>query len=314
MTVEAPRPAAAPRVPAGPVAVVGAGTMGAGLAQVAAAAGRPVVLYSRTRESLDRARAAIEDSLRRLARRGTAPSLPAPADPAGVLDRVRPTTRLEDCAGAALVVESVTEDLAVKQEVFARLDALCTDAALLASNTSGIPIGAIARATARPERVVGTHFFSPVPMMRLCEIVRGPATSEHVLALAQAFAAEIGKESVLVERDTPGFITTRLLTVLILEAVRMVEDGTCSPADLDRACQLGFGHPMGPLASVDLSGIDVFHDVAAALHRATGNPAFEAPALLGELVAAGHHGRKSGRGFHDYRAAADTGPATTGAR
>ncbi|MFB7655082.1 MULTISPECIES: 3-hydroxyacyl-CoA dehydrogenase family protein [unclassified Streptomyces] len=311
MTVEAPRPAPAPRVPAGPVAVVGAGTMGAGLAQVAAAAGRPVVLYSRTRESLARARAAIEESLRRLARKGAAPGLPVPA---GVLDRVQLTTRLEDCAGAALVVESVAEDLAVKQEVFARLDVLCTDAALLASNTSGIPIGAIARATTRPERVVGTHFFSPVPMMRLCEIVRGPATSEHVLALAHAFAAEVGKESVLVERDTPGFITTRLLTVLILEAVRMVEDGTCSPADLDRACQLGFGHPMGPLASVDLSGIDVFHDVARALHRATGNPAFEAPALLGQLVAAGHHGRKSGRGFHDYRGAADTGPAMTGAR
>ncbi|MFI1890549.1 3-hydroxyacyl-CoA dehydrogenase family protein [Streptomyces jumonjinensis] len=298
-------------MPAGPVAVVGAGTMGAGLAQVVAAAGRPVVLYSRTQESLARARATIEDSLRRLARKGT--GTPVPADPAEVLARIRPTTRLEHCAGAALVVESIAEDLAVKQEVFARLDALCTDAALLASNTSGIPIGAIAQATTRPERVVGTHFFSPVPMMRLCEIVRGPATSDHVLALAQAFATEIGKESVLVERDTPGFITTRLLTVLILEAVRMVEDGTCSPADLDRACQLGFGHPMGPLASVDLSGTDVFHDVAAALHRATGNPAFKAPALLGELVAAGHHGRKSGRGFHDYRAA-DTGPTMTGAR
>jgi 3-hydroxybutyryl-CoA dehydrogenase len=314
VTLDTPRPAPHPAsVPSGPVAIVGAGTMGAGLAQVAAAAGRPVVLYSRTRQSLTRARAAMADSLARLARKGAAEGLPVPADPSDILDRIRCTTRLEHCADAALVVESIAEDLAAKQDVFARLDALCTDASLLASNTSGIPIGAIAQVTARPERVVGTHFFSPVPMMRLCEIVRGPATSDHVLALAQSFAAEIGKESVLVERDTPGFITTRLLTVLILEAVRMVEEGTCSPADLDRACQLGFGHPMGPLASVDLSGIDVFHDVAAALYRATGNSAFEAPALLGQLVAAGHHGRKSGRGFHDYRAAVGTSPATTGA-
>ncbi|MFG2298594.1 3-hydroxyacyl-CoA dehydrogenase family protein [Streptomyces sp. NPDC048603] len=294
-----------PPVPDGPVAIVGAGTMGAGLAQIAASAGRRVVLHSRTGTRLDQARTGIEDSLRRLARRAAADGTKAP-DPAVVLGRIHTTTRLEDCAGAAVVIESIAEDRTAKQELFARLDRLCADAAFLASNTSGIPIGDIAAATARPERVVGTHFFSPVPVMRLCEIVRGPRTGDDTVAAARTFAAEIGKESVLVERDTPGFITTRLLTVLILEAVRMVEEGTCTAADLDRACRLGFGHPMGPLASVDLSGLDVFQDVAAALHRATANPVFRAPALLAELVAAGHHGRKTGRGFHDYT-------ATTGA-
>ncbi|AXI77285.1 3-hydroxyacyl-CoA dehydrogenase family protein [Peterkaempfera bronchialis] len=294
----------------GPVAIVGAGTMGAGLAQVAAAAGRDVVLYSRTGAGLDRATAAIEESLRRIARRDADDG--APADPAEVLGRISRTTDLGDCARADVVIESIAEDLRVKQGVFAALDHLCTGARILATNTSGIPIGLIARATARPERVVGTHFFSPVPMMRLCEIVRGPETSDTAMAVARAFADEIGKESVVVDRDTPGFITTRLLTVLILEAIRMVEDGTCRAADLDRACQLGFGHPMGPLASVDLSGLDVFQDVAAGLHRATGNPAYQAPALLGDLVAAGHHGRKTGRGFHDY---ADTaGQARAGVR
>ncbi|MGW8777322.1 3-hydroxyacyl-CoA dehydrogenase family protein [Streptomyces sp. NPDC055796] len=295
----------------GPVAVVGAGTMGAGLAQVAAAAGRDVILYGRTGAGLDRAVAAIEASLARIVRRDAGGGA-APTDPAEVLGRIHRTNDLGDCAGADVVIESIAEDLAAKQQVFAELDRICAGAGILATNTSGIPIGLIARATARPERVVGTHFFSPVPMMRLCEIVRGPDTSDAVVHAARAFAAEIGKESVLVDRDTPGFITTRLLTVLILEAIRMVEDGTCRAADLDRACQLGFGHPMGPLASVDLSGLDVFQDVAAGLFRATGNPAFEAPALLGDLVAAGHHGRKTGRGFHDY---ADTAAqAGAGAR
>ncbi|WP_327135944.1 3-hydroxyacyl-CoA dehydrogenase family protein (plasmid) [Streptomyces sp. NBC_01343] len=299
----------------GPVVIVGAGTMGAGLAQVAAAAGRDVILYGRTGAGLDRAAAAIEASLARIVRRDEGGGGAARTDPAEVLGRIHRTTDMGDCSGAALVIESIAEDLAAKQQVFAELDRICDGAGILATNTSGIPIGLIAGATSRPERVVGTHFFSPVPMMRLCEIVRGPDTSDAVVHAARAFAAEIGKESVLVDRDTPGFITTRLLTVLILEAIRMVEDGTCRAADLDRACQLGFGHPMGPLASVDLSGLDVFQDVAAGLFRATGNPSFEAPALLGDLVAAGYHGRKTGRGFHDYtHTAGQAGQAGAGAR
>ncbi|MFJ3516409.1 3-hydroxyacyl-CoA dehydrogenase family protein [Streptomyces sp. NPDC090131] len=295
----------------GPVAIIGAGTMGAGLAQVAAAAGRDVVLHSRTGARLDSAVEAIGTSLDRMARRGASVGR-SQADPAEVLGRIHRTTDLGDCAGATVVIESIAEDLAVKRELFAELDRMCTGAEILATNTSGIPIGLIAQATTRPERVVGTHFFSPVPMMRLCEIVRGPDTSDAAVAAARSFADAIGKESVVVDRDTPGFITTRLLTVLILEAIRMVEDGTCKAVDLDRACQLGFGHPMGPLASVDLSGLDVFQDVAAGLYRATGNLAFRAPALLGDLVAAGHHGRKTGSGFHDYTATA--GAAGAGAR
>lgn len=291
-------------VPAGPVAIVGAGTMGAGLAQVAAAAGLRVVLYSRTRRTLDRATAAIDASVRRLARRdGVAP------DTDEVLSRITLSTDLDACAPASVLIESVAEDLALKRRLFTELDALCAGATLLATNTSQLRIGAIAEATRRPERVVGMHFFAPVPVMRLCEVVRGPATSQAVMDAARALAEQLGKQTVVVRRDNPGFITTRLLSVLILEAIRMVEDGTCDAADLDLACRLGFGHPMGPLASVDLSGLDVFHAVATGLHQATGNPLYEVPELLRELVAAGHHGRKSGRGFHDYPAPERTGGA-----
>ncbi|MFF1418600.1 3-hydroxyacyl-CoA dehydrogenase family protein [Streptomyces sp. NPDC058280] len=298
MSVESP---VLPAAPAGPVAVIGAGTMGAGLAQTAAAAGRDVILYSRTEETLARASVSIDTSLRRIARRAAArPEPGAAADPDQVRLRIALTTDLGDCGEAAVVIESIAEDLTAKRRMFAELDRICAGSALLATNTSGIPIGLVAGATSRPERVVGTHFFSPVPVMELCEIVRGPATADSTMAAARSFAREIGKQSIVVDRDSPGFVTTRLLTVLILEAIRMVEDGTCRAADIDLACRLGFGHPMGPLASVDLSGLDVFQDVASGLHRATGNPVFAVPALLGELVASGHHGRKSGRGFHDY--------------
>lgn len=288
----------------GPVAVVGAGTMGAGLAQVAATAGREVILYSRTHATLDQAVAAIDSSVRRLARRdGGTSRLP---DTDEVLTRITLTTELKACAPAAIVVESVAEELALKQRLFAQLDQLCADAALLATNTSQLRISQIANVTQHPERVVGTHFFAPVPVMRLCEVVRGPDTSTAVIDMACAFAKEVGKQTVVVQRDTPGFVTTRLMSALILEAIRMVEDGTCDASDIDLACQLGFGHPMGPLASVDLSGLDVFHAVATGLYQATGNPLYEVPELLRDLVAAGHHGRKTGSGFHTYTTASDT--------
>ncbi|HEX5594561.1 MAG TPA: 3-hydroxyacyl-CoA dehydrogenase family protein [Micromonosporaceae bacterium] len=283
---------------AGRVAVIGAGTMGAGLAQIAAMAGREVVLYSRTEATLTSALASVDSSLRRLAARSEATA--APIEPARVRQRITPTTDLGDIDGVAVLIESVAEDLTTKQKIFAEVAERCTDDALLATNTSGIPIGRIAAATPCPERVVGMHFFAPVPIMQLCEIVRGESTSDSTVAAARDFATEIGKRSIVVERDTPGFITTRLLTVLILEAIRMVENGICSATDVDLACQLGFGHPMGPLAMVDLSGLDVFHDVATNLHQATGNPLFESPSLLQQLVAAGQVGRKSGRGFHHY--------------
>ncbi|MFG3529616.1 3-hydroxyacyl-CoA dehydrogenase family protein [Streptomyces sp. NPDC047917] len=284
--------------PPGPVAVIGAGTMGAGIAQVAAAAGREVVLYSRTRATLDRSMATMDASLRRLARRESA--TPEAFDTDRVLGRVTLTTELDACSPAAVVIESVAEELGLKRRLFAELDGMCAEAQVLATNTSQLRIGEIAAVTRRPERVVGTHFFAPVPVMRLCEIVRGPATSDRTVEAVCAFAEEIGKQTIVVHHDTPGFVTTRLLSVLILEAIRMVEDDTCSAADIDLACRLGFGHPMGPLASVDLSGLDVFHSVAKGLHDTTGNPLYEVPALLGELVAAGHHGRKTGRGFHAY--------------
>jgi 3-hydroxyacyl-CoA dehydrogenase len=171
---------------------------------------------------------------------------------------------------------------------------------VLATNTSAIPITAIAAATARPESVVGTHFFSPVPMMSLCELVRGLRTSDDTLARAQAFAESAGKTCVTVNRDVAGFVTTRLISALILEAIRLVETGVASPEDIDTACRLGFGHRMGPLATVDLTGLDVIKRAASAIVDETGNTAFFPPELLSRMVDAGLLGRKSGQGFFSY--------------
>lgn len=279
-----------------PVAVIGAGVMGAGIAQVAAAAGRDVVLHSRgeatLRRALETARASLE--------RGAARTGRSPREVEEILDRIRPTTDLDEVAGCAVAVESVAEDLDLKKRIFAELDRLCPPGALLATNTSGIPVSAIAEATGRPGDVVGTHFFSPVPRMELCEIVRGRATTDRTVAAARAFAEQIGKSCVVVEKDLPGFVTTRLIIAFVLEAVRLVESGICGAADVDRACRLAFGHAMGPLATADQAGLDVLREVAAGLAKEYTHPAFTTPDLLDRLVAEGRHGRKTGHGFHLY--------------
>ena len=192
------------------------------------------------------------------------------------------------------------EQLDVKQEVFRQLDAVCKDGAVLATNTSAIPVTQIATVTGRPESVVGTHFFSPVPMMKLCELVRGYKTSDQTLATAKTFAEEIGKTTIVVNRDIAGFVTTRLITALVVEAVKLVESGVVSAADLDIACQLGFGHPMGPLATTDLTGVDVLLHAARNIYTDTGDEKFFPPELLARMVVAGDLGRKSGQGFYSY--------------
>ena len=171
---------------------------------------------------------------------------------------------------------------------------------MLATNTSAIPVTQIAAATARPESVVGTHFFSPVPMMKLCELVRGYKTSDATLARARAFAEEIGKTCIVVNRDIAGFVTTRLIAALVVEAVKLVESGVVTPEDLDAACQLGFGHKMGPLATTDLTGADVLLHATRNIYTDTGDEKFFPPELLQRMVTAGDLGRKSGRGFYDY--------------
>ncbi|MEU6609275.1 3-hydroxyacyl-CoA dehydrogenase family protein [Streptomyces shenzhenensis] len=287
-----------------PVAVVGAGVMGAGIAQVVAAAGRTVVLYSRGAQTLDRARDTISASLHRAGARSGQPA----DEVEETLARIRPTTDLDRVAGCPVAVESVAEDLGLKQRIFAELDRLCPADALLATNTSGIPVSAIARATRRPGDVVGMHFFSPVPRMRLCEIVRGQDTTDRTVRAARELAEAVGKECVVVEKDQPGFVTTRLIIAYVLEAVRLVEAGICDAADVDRACRLAFGHAMGPLATADQAGLDVLREVAVGLEEEYRHPAFATPDLLHRLVADGHHGRKSGRGFHRWDDTAPTRP------
>ncbi|HET8657405.1 MAG TPA: 3-hydroxyacyl-CoA dehydrogenase family protein, partial [Micromonosporaceae bacterium] len=185
-------------------------------------------------------------------------------------------------------------------DVFRALDKICKADAVLATNTSAIPITQIAAVTARPESVVGTHFFSPVPMMRLCELVRGYKTSDETLATARAFAEEIGKTCIVVHRDIAGFVTTRLITALVMEAVALVESGVVSPEDLDTACKLGFGHAMGPLATTDLTGVDVLVHAARNIYADTADAKFFPPELLLRMVTAGDLGRKSGKGFYSY--------------
>lgn len=281
---------------AGQVAIIGAGLMGAGIAQVAAVAGWQVTLRDLTTEATERGVSGIRASLRKFADKGKISA----ADADAALARITTTTDLAAAAEADLVVEAVFEKLDVKQEVFAALDGICKEDAVLATNTSAIPITQIAAVTNRPEQVVGTHFFSPVPLMQLCELVRGLKTSDATLATARSFAEEIGKTCVVVNRDVAGFATTRLICALVMEAVALVENGVISAEDLDVACKLGFGHAMGPLATTDLTGLDVLLNATRNIHIDTGDDKFFPPELLSRMVAAGDYGRKTGKGFYEY--------------
>ena len=278
------------------VAVIGAGLMGGGIAQVAAVAGYDVVLRDVTPEALARGLGTIRTSYAKFVEKGRMQADAAEA----ALARITTTTELDAVADADLVIEAVFEKLEVKAEVFRELDRLCKDGAVLASNTSAIPITSIAATTSRPESVVGTHFFSPVPMMKLCEVVRGYKTSDESIAAARAFAEAVGKTVVVVNRDVAGFVTTRLISALAMEAVRLLESGVASAEDIDTACRLGFGHAMGPLETIDLTGVDIMLNAASNVYADTQDETFAPPELLRRMVAAGDLGRKSGRGFYDH--------------
>lgn len=278
------------------LAVIGAGLMGSGIAQVAAQAGYEVVLRDITDDTLDGARKAIAESYGRF----VAKDRMSPDDADTALARIRTTTDLDAAADADIVVEAVFEQIDVKHEVFRVLDRISREDAVLATNTSAIPITNIAAVTNRPERVVGTHFFSPVPLMKLCELVRGLKTSDETLAAARAFAEGVGKTCVVVNKDVAGFVTTRLICALAMEAVRLYEAGVASAEDIDTACKLGFGHPMGPLATVDMTGVDILRDATTNIYDETQDEKFFPPELLSRMVSAGDIGRKSGRGFYQY--------------
>jgi 3-hydroxybutyryl-CoA dehydrogenase len=281
---------------AGRLAVIGSGLMGSGIAQVAAQAGWDVVLRDVTDSQLDKGLTGIRKSYGRFVAKGVLDSESA----ATALGRITVTTDLDAVADADIVVEAVFESIEVKSELFGQLDRVCKDGAVLASNTSAIPITQIAAATERPESVVGTHFFSPVPMMRLCELVRGFHTSGETLATARAFAEELGKECIVVNRDVAGFVTTRLISALVVEAVKLYESGVATAEDIDTACRLGFGHAMGPLATTDLTGVDILRNATRNIYTETQDEKFAPPEILNRMVTAGALGRKAGQGFYSY--------------
>ncbi|MFI9099201.1 3-hydroxyacyl-CoA dehydrogenase family protein [Streptomyces sp. SID13666] len=278
------------------LAVIGAGLMGSGIAQVSAAAGYDVVLRDVTDEALARGLGGIQASYGKFVAKGKMTAEDAEA----ALARITATTELEAVADADIVVEAVFEKIEVKQEIFRALDKIARQDAILASNTSAIPITKIAAVTERPERVVGTHFFSPVPLMQLCELVRGYKTSDETLAAAKAFAEEIGKTCIVVNRDVAGFVTTRLISALVVEAAKLYESGVASAEDIDIACKLGFGHAMGPLTTADMTGVDILLHATGNIYAESQDEKFAAPEIMRRMVDAGDLGRKSGQGFYTY--------------
>jgi 3-hydroxybutyryl-CoA dehydrogenase len=277
------------------VLVVGAGTMGAGIAQVVAEAGVAVTLTDASPAALDRGLATIERNWAKAVERGK-------ADPAAVAASRGRLTRgegLEAVPSADLIVEAIVENLDAKRSLFGELSALAAGAAILASNTSSISITQLAAASDRPERVVGMHFFNPVPVMQLVEVVRGERTSAETAARAAAFARRLGKEPVEVN-DFPGFVSNRVLMPMINEAVFCLGEGVAGRDAIDRVMRLGMAHPMGPLALADLIGLDVCLDILETLHRELGDDKYRPAPLLRRLVAAGKLGRKSGEGFYPY--------------
>ena len=278
------------------VVVIGAGTMGHGIAQVSAAAGCTVTLVDTRSELVEHGRTRIAANLAEGVRRGKLTA----ADREATLARVGTATDIRSAArGADLVIEAVPERMALKREIFTALDEAAAEDALLASNTSSLSISEMQAATRRPQRMLGLHFFNPVHINRLVEIVRGRGTSEDAIARALGFVARIGKEAIVVN-DSPGFATSRLGVLLGLEAMRMLEEGVASAADIDRALELGYRHPMGPLRLTDLVGLDVRLDIARYLHEQLGAECFRPPRILERMVAEGRLGRKSGRGFYDW--------------
>ncbi len=271
------------------VLVVGAGQMGGGIAQVVAASGRRVSLHDEVPGAADRALGAMETSLGKLAEKGG-------PDPAEVLARV---TAVDEPVAADLLIEAVVEDASVKEEVFRTADELCPPEAILASNTSSIPITSLAAATSRPDKVIGMHFFNPVPVLRLVEVIRAVQTSDETAEAVVALAEDLGKTPAEAN-DFPGFVSNRILMPFVNEAAYALMEGVAEAEAIDTIAKLGFAHPMGPLALADLIGLDTCVAIMEVLHEGLGDPKYAPCPLLRRYVAAGRLGRKSGRGFYEY--------------
>jgi 3-hydroxybutyryl-CoA dehydrogenase len=277
------------------VGIVGSGIMGSGIAEVAAKSGFEVVLRSRQQHTADATLAALEKSLTKQVERGKLED----AEKAATLDRVTATSSLNDLAPCDLVIESVVEDLGTKKRLFQELNHICSDSAIIATNTSTLPIVELAMETHRPAQVCGIHFFNPAPMMSLVEIIRPITASDDTVAAARAFAESCGKSPVEV-KDRAGFIVNALLFPYLNNAVRMLENGTASRDDIDEAMKGGCNFPMGPLALLDLVGLDTSLSILDALYEEFRDPNYAAVPRLRRMVAAGQLGRKSGIGFYDY--------------
>ena len=280
------------------VAVIGAGTMGHGIAYVAAAAGYTVRLHDANADALSRAAGRIAAAYEKAIQRGKSSS--AERD-AGLARLSTPRTLRDALLGADLVVEAVPERIEIKQALFSEAESILDDAAILASNTSSLSIASIADGLNHPERVIGMHFFNPVPVMKLVELIRSPSTDARIVDRARAFVESLGKTAIVVG-DTPGFATSRLGVVLGLEAIRMLEQGVASAEDIDRAMELGYNHPMGPLRLTDLVGLDVRLAIAEHLHRTLGADTYAPPSLLRRMVSDGKLGKKTGEGFYRWEA------------
>ncbi len=277
------------------VAVIGGGFMGSGIAEAVARAGIHVTITDVSERSLQAARAAIAASLDRAVAGGKLDTVEA----AATLGRITCATSLDGASDAGLAIEAVPEDLDLKLDIFRHLDGVLGPEALIASNTSSIPIAELASATGRPDRVLGLHFFSPAAVMRLVELVVALDTSDATIAAAEAFAERIGKTAIHT-KDRSGFVVNMLLVPYLMAAVRMLEDGFASREDIDTGMKLGCGHPMGPLTLCDFIGLDVLYAVCDSLYDEFKLPEYAPPPLLKRMVASGRLGRKAGRGFYDY--------------
>ena len=277
------------------VLVVGSGLMGSGIAQVCAQAGIEVMLNDVFREALDRAIKNIEWSVGKFIEKGKLAEKKET-----IINRISPITDLESAKDIDLAIEAVFEQLELKQQIFEKLDKLCASHTLLASNTSAIPISELAAVTRRGDKVLGLHFFSPVPMMQVVEVIKGISTTDKTAKMGQEFVKKIGKEPIMVNRDVAGFVINRINFPSTIEAMRLVEQGVATVEDIDKGLRLGLGRKMGVFETGDMVGLDVTYGALMAVFKETGNPRWYPPLLLRRKVKAGHLGRKTGRGWYRY--------------
>ena len=277
------------------VGVVGCGAVGSGITQVCAQSGYPVVVSEINDELLNKGLTSISNFLAKSMEKGKL----SQQDKDSTLARIKGTTNIKDFGDCDLIIEAAIENMELKKKIFAELDKTCPKQAILATNTSCLSIIDMATVTGRPDKVLGVHFFNPVPLMQLLEIVKTVATSDETLEAAKGFGKSLGK-TVVIAQDVPGFIVNRLMTPFLLDAIRMLEAGVASREDIDTAINLGLNHPMGPLVLSDLVGLDVVLFIVDAIYEEFKDPRFAAPPLLRKMVTAGWLGRKTGKGFYEY--------------